>query len=68
MLNYSTPSNNADKLNVGEGIKDYVDWIGFLNTLYRESMLIGINAVLVCIVLYGAAVIIKADVQASRNF
>lgn len=31
-------------------------------------MLIGINAVLVCIVLYGAAVIIKADVQASRNF
>lgn len=47
---------------------DYVDWIGFLNTLYRESMLLGISAVLVSIVLYGGAAIIKADVQASRNF
>jgi hypothetical protein len=68
VLSYSTPSNDADKLTVGEVIKDYVDWIGFLNTFYRESMLIGINAVLVCIMLYGAAVIIKADVQASKNF
>ena len=31
-------------------------------------MLVSINGVLVCIALYGAAVIIKADSQASKNF
>jgi hypothetical protein len=62
------PKKKVDKLDVGEFIKDYVDWIGYLNTIYRESMLVSINGVLVCIALYGAAVIIKADSQASKNF
>jgi hypothetical protein len=42
--------------------------MAFVNTLYRESMSIGIVAVIVLIILYSSAAIIKADALASKNF